>query len=505
MSARALMLVGTASHVGKSVLTTALCRIMAQDGVRVAPFKAQNLSLNAAVTPDGLEIGRAQAVQAEAAGIVPTADMNPILLKPMGGGRSQLVLQGTTVGTHTFNERAGADSDLWGRVRQSLAALQSAYDVVIIEGAGSPVELNLRALDLANMRVAEAADARVLLVADIDRGGVFAAVHGTLGLLPAPERARVVGIVVNRFRGEPRRFADGVRLLERLARRPVLGVVPYVERLGIDEEDGMGLWSPRYRPVRGRVADALRIAVVALPHLANFTDFDPLFAMGGVDAYLCTRSDALASPHLIILPGTKDTLGDLDWLWREGFAHRIVAHHAHGGHVLGICGGYQMLGQRVRDPLHVESQRTEVAGLGLVDARTTLGPGKHTQQVAGTVCSLFPGIPIAGYEMHMGETQVGEGATPLARVRANGCRQAHDDGQVAAGGRVVGTYLHGILEGDAFRRRYVDWLRDTLALGAAGGPAAPGFSRAAAYDRLAAVVRRAVDMARVYSLLGHPH
>ncbi len=495
MRAQALMVVGTASHVGKSVVTTALCRIMASDGRRVAPFKALNMSLNAAVTPDGFEIARAQAVQAEAAGIAPSRHMNPILLKPSGGGRSQLVLQGRAVAAAEAQALdAGA---LWSRVRESLEALAAGYDVLVIEGAGSPVELNLRQRDLGNMRVAEAADAAVLLVADIDRGGVFASVHGTLALMSPDERRRVGGVAVNRFRGDPGGFAEGRRLLEHLARRPVLGVIPFIEDLGIDEEDGVGLASPRYRVAPGH-PDALKVAIVALPHLSNFTDFDPLFQSAGVEPYFCAHPRDLGAPQLIILPGTKNTPDDLAWLWRSGFARSILAHHGAGGHVLGICGGYQMLGRVVCDPGHVESSRTEVAGLGLVDAVTTLTAVKRTARVTGTLCALFPGTPLAGYELHAGETAATGPVLPLARVLGTGDAGAHDDGCVAHDGRVVGTYLHGVLDGEAFRSRYLRHLSAAFRLpplpARAPTPVDP-------VDRLAAVVREHLDMDRVYGLM----
>ncbi len=528
--AQAIMLVGTASHVGKSVLCTALCRILAQDGWSVAPFKAQNMSLNSAVTPDGKEIGRAQAVQAEAAGVLATADMNPVLLKPTGPGRTQVVVQGVVCNTVSAREYFMDDkAGLWSAVVQSYERLSSACAAVVIEGAGSPVELNLKQRDIANMRVADLADAHVLLVADIDRGGVFASVAGTLQLLQPAERARVVGIIVNRFQGDLSLFAEGARMLSDLVGIPVLGVIPYIEDLAIDEEDSLGLGAARYRRQRGQqraVSDSATsdgsgprhnatVAIVRFPHIANFTDVDPLFAERGLDVHFTVDPDEVRAADAIVLPGTKNTMDDLAWLWQSGLAAAVREACARQAHCLGICGGYQMLGTRVCDPDHVEAMSSEQCGLGLLPCETTLQTSKRTTLVEATLVGAYAGIAVRGYEIHMGLTCARPGAAGMhfASTGRGGDQPGADvrgvsDGQQTADGRIVGTYLHGILHENSFRSAWLARVqsrahkREGAAVRARCTRLTQEQQREAEYDRLAAVVRMHLDVTAIESLLG---
>jgi len=500
------MVLGTASHVGKSLVTAALCRILAQDGYRVAPFKAQNMSLNSAATPDGREIGRAQYLQAEAAGIAPSADMNPILLKPTSDRRSQVIVEGRiweTVDAADYHRNR--IEVLFPRVRAAYERLAAQYDVIVLEGAGSPVELNLRDGDLVNMRMAAAAGARCLLVADIDRGGVFASVTGTFALLDEAERARFAGFLVNKFRGDPSLFAGGVTMLEHLCGKPCFGVIPHLPELGLDEEDGVATPPLATRAAwRGDgPARRTRIAVVALPQLANFTDFDALAAEPSVELIYAAGPAALADADLTIVPGTKATLAALAWVRAQGFADAL-ADRARNAYVAGICGGMQILGERIADPHGVEDGGA-ATGLALLPLRTMLAREKVTERARGVLAepSLFDGAlsgAVTGYEIHVGETESPErvpSASPSVRSFATIVRESDGrtlaDGAIAADGRTFGTYLHGIFADDAFRHRFLGALRDAQGL-APAAYAAYGAEREARLDRWAAHVRAAVDI-----------
>ncbi|MDQ0188948.1 cobyric acid synthase [Alicyclobacillus cycloheptanicus] len=501
--AKSILLAGTSSNVGKSVLATALCRIFYQDGFRVAPFKAQNMSLNSAATPCGREIGRAQAVQAEACGIEPNEHMNPVLLKPSGPSTSQVVLQGRVYGTQSAAAyMRDAKREIWQAVVESFRFLQERFEVIVMEGAGSPVEMNLKARDIANLRAAEMADAVVYLVADIDRGGVFASVVGTLQLLTPEERARVQGIIINKFRGDPDLFKDGVTLMEAYTGVPVLGVIPFLPDLGIDEEDSLALASERYRrpapsPDRGDAGgDELPIAMIQLPHLANFTDVDPLFLEPGVRPYFCKRPEELAGAHAIVLPGTKNTMRDLTWLRAQGWLAALESARRRGVFILAICGGYQMLGQAVHDEHHLESDVDVQAGLGWIPAVTHLAAEKRTVLVRGRLQGPYAGISVEGYEIHMGVTTFAGPHTPFAVLSEPSANQ--QDGVVLEAGKVIGTYLHGIFHNDAFRHAWLQGIREAAGLAEAPGAVSVRDVRTAAYDRLAAVVRKHLDMDTVY-------
>jgi adenosylcobyric acid synthase len=505
----AVMVLGTGSHVGKSLLTAALCRILRQDGYRVAPFKAQNMSLNSAATPDGGEIGRAQALQAEAAGIAPSVDMNPILLKPMSDRRSQVVVRGriwADVDAYEYHSRR--TDELFGTVCESYERLAAQYDVVVLEGAGSPAEINLRATDIVNMRMAHAADARCLLVGDIDRGGVFASLYGTIALLDEADRARIAGTIVNKFRGDLALFEPAIPLLEQKTGRPNFGIVPYLHDIGLEEEDGLGLDAvhlasrPAWRDSGGRERRT-RVAVVAWPAIANFTDFDALAREPSVEIVYANAAGALAGADLVILPGTKSTLAALAWLEASGIAATLRARSA--PFVLGICGGMQALGQRVDDPHGVEGGGS-ASGLAALPLRTTLAREKICERVSGAIgpSRLFEqdveSRRVAGYEIHVGETLYAPGARPFARIVRESDGKSLDDGAVSDDGRTIGTYLHGIFVDDAFRSAFLTSLRAARGLEPARSYAAFGAEREARLNRLAAHVRGSIDLDRALGM-----
>jgi adenosylcobyric acid synthase len=490
------MVQGTASSVGKSLVVAALCRLFRQEGLRVAPFKAQNMALNSAATPDGREIGRSTAVQAAAAGVAPTVDMNPVLLKPEGDSRSQVVLLGKPAGRLSALDYLDRKRALWAVVAGALDRLRRQFDLIVIEGAGSPAEVNLRAGDVVNMRVAGHADAPVLLVGDIDRGGVFAALVGTLELLEPDERERVRGLIVNRFRGDLELLRPGLRFLEERTGKPVLGVLPYLRDLRLPEEDAVAL-------ERGPVArkDApLDVAVVQFPRIANFDDFDLLAAEPAVALRYVTRPAELGRPDLVILPGTKTTVADLAFLRSSGLAADVVELARRGTPVLGICGGYQMLGREIRDPERVESDEERVAGLGLLPVETEFQVEKRTVPVRATATSN-PGwirglsSAVEAYEIHLGRTS---GATSTAFEVDDGST-VRPDGDVSPDGQVVGTYLHGLFENVAARDALIRWLgrRKGLELSAS-----PDLDRSREFDRLAGWLRENLDVARLRGMIG---
>ncbi len=525
VAARAVMVLGTSSHAGKSLLTAALCRIFAQQGHRVAPFKSQNMSLNSAATAEGLEIGRAQALQAEAAGIAPSVHMNPILLKPAGKMTSQVIVHGKIWGRLSAAEyHQRRVEELMPLVRESYRKLAAENDVIILEGAGSPAEINLKQHDIVNMRMAEMADASCLLVGDIDRGGVFASLLGTIELLEPGERARIHGFVINKFRGDVSLLAPGIRTMEDRIEKPCLGVVPYLEHLSLDEEDSLGL--PASGPnhdarwaIPGKSKDRpLRVAVIAFPSLSNFTDFDALRSEPSVAVRYCRKPAQLRDADVIILPGSKQTVDDLLWMRTEGL-NTVVIDHAQNGLIAGICGGMQMLGQVISDPHGIESTEIEstgsISGLSLLPINTTMRSSKIT--IAGTgrlICgSLFcrpvGNITLRGYEIHVGETsylrqaKLGQ-AQPFAEVVRKSVQHTKmvTDGCISADSRIFGTYLHGIFDGDHFRQIFIDAARAYFHLNPATEFNHWESQRQESLDRLASVVSQSLDMQKIFEWVG---
>jgi adenosylcobyric acid synthase len=497
-----LMLQGTASGVGKSLLTAALCRILARQGYRVAPFKAQNMALNAAVTADGGEIGRAQAAQAEAAGIEPTVDMNPILLKPEADDRSQVVVRGVVTGSCSFQEYGRRRAALLPVVEESLARLRQAYDLVVIEGAGSPAEINLNEGEIVNMRVARLAEAPVLLVGDIDRGGVFAAFVGTLALLPEEDRARVAGFIVNKFRGDRVLLGPGLDMLLARTGLPTFGVVPYLEPGLFPPEDSLDLDCP---PATADVYQ-LDLSVVRLPRIANFDDMEPLAREPGVRVRFVRTAAELRGTDLVVLPGSKSTIADLQWLRAVGLDVAVLDAARRGVPVLGLCGGYQMLGVALHDPDGVESPVAEAAGLGLLDVTTVFGPTKATVRVRARVTAALgllagaAGLEIAGYEIHTGRSDAGGHARPFTVLTRGGQDTSELEGAMSADGAVAGTYLHGIFTSPALRRAILQALAHRKGITPDprwGTPESPG----ARYDRLADAVATALDLAALAKLV----
>jgi adenosylcobyric acid synthase len=512
LRARALMVLGTSSHVGKSLLTAALCRIFAQEGYRVAPFKSQNMSLNSAVTPDGLEIGRAQALQAEAAGVLPSVHMNPILLKPSGDLTSQVVVLGKIWGKLSASDyHLRRVNELFPIVRESYETLAAQNDIIILEGAGSPAEINLKQHDIVNMRMAEFAGAACLLVGDIDRGGVFASLLGTVELLDPPEQARIAGFLINKFRGDGRLLEPGVQMIEERLGKSCVGVVPFLPHLSLDEEDSLGLptldtdsaviWQSSDDRTR-----ALRIAVIALPSFSNFTDFDALRAEPSVSVRFCRTSEQLTDSDVIIIPGSKQTSDDLAWLRSAGL-DKLIVEHASEGLVVGICGGMQMLGEEIADPHGVEHTET-VAGLGLLAIHTTMQPQKVTRISSGQLLmpSLFgqpiPSLRISGYEIHIGDTRYLEGAGPFAKLADESNETGFFDGCVASDDHTFGTYLHGLFDDDSFRHTFLNSVRSFYGLTAADHLNNWKQAREASLNRLTDTVRASLDMPKVFASVG---
>lgn len=494
--AQALMILGTHSNAGKSLLATAFCRILARRGLRVAPFKAQNMSNNAGVTPEGGEIGRAQIVQAEAAGIAPHTDMNPVLLKPEGNRRSQIILNGKVYGHIEARNWFDIKRLLWQEVTAAYDRLAARYEVIVMEGAGSPAEINLKAGDIVNLRMARHANAPSLLVGDIDRGGVFAALAGTMLLLEPEERQQIVGFLINKFRGDPTLLGDATGMLqERAFGVPTLGIIPLVPDLRIANEDAVWLEDKALAAGQTGEQGALEIAVIHLPHIANFDEFDALAAEPGVQLRFVRHAGEVGHVAAIILPGTKATLADLAWLREQGFEPRIQQAATEGCAVVGICGGYQMLGQHLRDPLGVEGPAgSSASGLGLLPVTTEFAATKQTYQAR---LQLANGQVVAGYEIHMGTTLLHDEAIPLGTIVARGNQSVQiADGAQVASGRIWGSYLHGIFEDDLFRRA---WLAQ---IGWRGDDAAPALARQEEYDRLADAVEAAIDWAHFEQVTG---
>ena len=490
----AIMIQGTGSNAGKSILAAAICRILLQDGFRVAPFKAQNMSLNSYVTRDGGEMGRAQVVQAQACRLDPDVRMNPVLLKPNSDTGSQVIILGKPVGNMDFWEYTRDRTPPFEAARTAYDALAAEYDVIVLEGAGSPAEVNLKKRDIVNMNMALWAEAPVLIVGDIDRGGLYASFIGTMECLTERERALVKGFVVNRFRGQEAFLADAHETILHRTGRPVLGVVPYLRDLGLPEEDSVS-FKDGLIDGRAPAGDHVDIAVVDLAHISNFTDFDPLRIEPDVRLRVVRGADELGEPDAVILPGSKNVIGDLADLNANGMAARIL-DLARGGktEIIGICGGFQILGREIADPFGIESAggRT-LAGLGLLPVRTELAREKTLTRTAA--CHLASGCEVRGYEIHHGLTD-GGGLAPLIR---------REDGELSGCGTETGllwgSYLHGIFDADGFRRWFIDRLRKRRGLAPLGRIAAL-YDLEPAFDRLAETVRRCLKMEEIYRIMG---
>ena len=500
MTAKVLMIQGTGSSVGKSIIVAALCRIFRQDGFSVAPYKSQNMSLNSYVTRDGGEMGRAQVAQAEAAGIEPSVDMNPILLKPEADARSQVVLMGMPWKTVPASQYYRITPELLRAAGESLNRLRSQYDIVVIEGAGSPAEINLKRREIVNMRIAKMAGAPVLLVGDIDKGGVFAQLVGTLALLDDDEKKYIKGFIINKFRGDVSLLKPGLDELQSITSLPVVGVVSYYHDIFIDEEDSVRRDTP------SKAATDIDIAVVHFPHISNSTDFEPLQRERGVIVRYVRHTKDIGRPDLIILPGSKSTVSDLERIRTTGIADAIVRSAHSGVPVLGICGGFQMMGTRIDDPYHTESESESIDGLGLLDVVTTFAKQKTTWQVRA-VCNVSLGIlgglknkEVEGYEIHMGRT-LGEDVSPAFRIVSRGGRKSnHMDGAVNPDGSIVGTYIHGLFEDAAVRRCLLSNLRRSKGIGSETQPFT--LSKDSEYDKLADHVRSNLDMDMIYRIAG---
>ena len=505
--AKPIMIQGTMSNVGKSVLAGGLCRVLKQDGVKVAPFKSQNMALNSYITRDGLEMGRAQVMQAEAAGIEPDVCMNPILLKPANDTGSQVIINGKPEGVMSAVEYYRHKKDYIPAVMDAYTKLSSQYDVIVIEGAGSPAEINLKQDDIVNMGMAEMADAPVLLAGDIDRGGVFAQIAGTVMLLEEEERRRIKGTIINKFRGDVSILKPGLSMLEERTGIPVLGVVPYFY-LDIDEEDSL---TERFR--RKDNAGLVDIAVVRLPRISNFTDFAPLESLDEVSVRYITSPDEFGSPDAVLLPGSKNTIRDLLWMRQSGMEAKILQFADRGGLVFGICGGYQMLGQEISDPDGTEQKGT-VAGMGLLPVRTVFQQEKRRTRVEGKFLSLegilkdLSGSPFTGYEIHMGKSSLTEDGRPLVSISeelsggsvSGGRSSAHPDG--ACRGNVYGCYVHGIFDAPEAAGGFLSALLkkkgyDPSEIRARDWKA----YKEEQYDRLADIIRESVDMETVYRII----
>ncbi len=495
---RSIMLAGTGSDVGKSVIAAGICRILKQDGLNPAPFKAQNMALNSYVTPDGLELGRAQAMQAEACGIDCRADMNPILLKPQSDGHSQVVMLGKPIGTasaYSYFRKEGREH--WRNVvHEAYDRLASDFSPIIMEGAGSIAEINLRDVDIVNMSMARYADAAVVLVADIDRGGVFASVYGSVMLQTPDDRKRIKGIIINKFRGDIRLFQPGVKMIEELCDVPVLGVIPYFCDITLDAEDSLALDKKNDRAAE----DKLNIAVVRLPHISNFTDFDILDGLNGVNLYYTRSCDELNKADIIILPGSKSTIQDLETVKKEGIADLIRSAALNGKRIIGICGGYQMMGETVTDPQGIEGKAGETAeGLGLLPIATELTGEKRTTRVTARLhpndaVDTHPAYNLKAYEIHVGQSvcRYDSSAKPLCMVQQPDGSEKEEGVETA---NCLGTYLHGIFDNPAFLTKILEpygihtsieervrWKEEQ-------------------YDKLAAHLRQHLDMQKLYDIM----
>ncbi len=486
------MIQGTGSGVGKSIITAAFCRIFVQDGYNVAPFKAQNMALNSFVTPDGGEIGRAQAVQALASRVRPTVDMNPVLMKPSSDRCAQIIVHGKPIGNLSAVRYASGKQKLFTKVTGSLDRLRSKHEIVVIEGAGSPAEVNLKENDIVNMSIAEYSRTPVIIVGDIDKGGVLAWLVGTLELLTESERRLVKGIIINKFRGDKRLFAGGVSYLEHKTGVKALGIIPYLHDLAVAEEDSVPLEAKRCFQ-RNR-KDAIKAAVIYLPHISNFTDFDALQYEPDICLKYVKTPEELDHADIIIIPGTKNTIGDLQWLKSSGLADKILAASLSSlTTIVGICGGYQMLGTEIQDKHCLESKKGRVKGLFLLPVITRLQKNKYLRQVRAKEIST--GLEVQGYEIHHGKTISVSGGSPVFKFTHG---SSGFDGTMANNNQIWGTYIHGVFDSHGFRRSFLNSLRIRKRLHPL---AVSPYNQEDGINTLAKIVRKNIDLNAVYKIL----
>ena len=499
-----IMLQGTASNVGKSTIVTGLCRIFKQDGYTVVPFKSQNMALNSFITKEGLEMGRAQVSQAEASGIEPIADMNPILLKPSGNHKSQVIVRGKVVGNMSSTEYHDYKLELMDVLKDTFDELNNKYDITVMEGAGSCAEINLKERDISNMGMANIADAPVIIVGDIDRGGVFASLAGTMLLLNDEERKRVKGVIINKFRGRKELLGDGVKMLEDIIKVPVLGVVPYND-IKIEDEDSV---TTRFKKSVG-IRD-VHIEIVRTPHMSNFTDFHIFETQEDVSVRYVDYKESLGNPDIVIIPGSKSTIDDLKYIRENGLEDQIKALHKKGKLIIGICGGYQMLGKKLKDPYHVEGEIEEYDGIGLLDTETIFEKEKTTTQVEASICEGLNGYlknlggkKVSGYEIHMGVTNRSNEISDLDNIYKNlGEVVNYTEGSVNSEGNVFGTYLHGIFDEIDFTRSLLNNIREMKNLDRIESKVSSYKEfKEKEYDKLADFLREHLDIDKIYEIM----
>lgn len=496
MSAKSIMVVGTMSSSGKSFIVAGLCRIFMKDGKKTVPFKSQNMALNSYITKNGLEMGRAQVMQAEAAQVEPDVRMNPILLKPTSHMGSQVIVNGEVFGTMNAVEYYKRKREMIPYIKEAYDSLAKENDIIVLEGAGSPAEINLKAVDIVNMGMAEISDSPVILVGDIDRGGVFAALYGTIALMDESERKRIKGIIINKFRGDVEILKNGLVMIEELTGVPVIGVVPYAD-IDLDDEDSLSEKLSRHQMKKDAIVD---IAVIRFPRISNFTDFDAISRIDGVSVRYVTKVEELGNPDIIFLPGTKNTMADLRWLRQNGLETSVIRHNNDGCPVFGICGGYQMLGNTLSDPDGVEDGGF-MRGMGLLDIDTVFMPEKRRTRVSGVICdtdnifNAMSGQTVEGYEIHMGQSEGGENAVEFVKL---------DDGSVIGYTDrekcVCGTYLHGIFDSGNAAEMLVKAILNKKGITAE----TVGFDTAAykekQYDKLESLLRENLDMDKIYEI-----
>lgn len=509
--AKCIMVQGTASSAGKSLITAGLCRILKQDGYSVAPFKSQNMALNSYITKDGKEMGRAQVVQAEAAGLEPDVEMNPVLLKPTTDKKAQVIINGEVYGNMSAAEYHEFKPKLSVMIKQIYERLASKHDVIVIEGAGSPAEINLKDKDIVNMGMAKIADAPVILVGDIDKGGVFAALAGTMMLLDESERQRVKGVIINKFRGDVEILKPGLKMLEDIIKVPVLGVVPY-SQFNIDDEDSAAdrLADKNKSFVKSHNRDEIKIAAVKLPHMSNFTDFSIFEIIPSIKFEYVGKKEDLNNADLIIIPGSKNTIEDLIYIRNSGIEEKIKKLNKEGVPVIGICGGYQMLGQEIEDPFGTETSISKIKGMGLLDVKTVIRQEKTRTQVEAVITSdvgILKNLKeetVKGYEIHMGETELFNKAMPwLEFTNIFGQKSFKKDGAMNVEGSVIGTYLHGIFDSIKFTYGIINNIRRLKGIGLLDFSHLQNYNyKDNEYNKLADILRGSIDVKAIYNIIG---